>query len=104
MQQKLAPLDLYMLYEDDRKKLARDLECHENELRERATIGGLLEVIRRYHQIGIYTVDDDWCIQLFELEEPANDEIPCLYESFGPDLIKLLYVTIEPIYDRLNDR
>ncbi|MGC5773636.1 hypothetical protein J4O75_14925 [Paenibacillus pabuli] len=67
-------------------------------------MGGLLEVIRKYHQIGIYTVNANWCIQLFELDEPANDEISCFYENFGPDLIKLLYVTMERIYDRLNDR
>ncbi|WP_339194638.1 hypothetical protein MKY95_23280 [Paenibacillus sp. FSL P4-0176] len=103
MLQKLNPLDLSLLYTDDQKKLAVDLECELGELRERATIGGLLEVIRRYHQLGIYTADDDWCIQLFELEESANEEIPCLYENFGSDLIKLLYVTMEWIYDRLND-
>lgn len=104
MQQKLAPLDLYMLYEDDRKKLARDLECHEHELCERATIGGLLEVIRKYHQINLYTVNEDWCIQLFENYEQANDEIPCLYEHYSENLIRLLYATMERIYDRLNDR
>lgn len=103
MLQKLNPLDLSLLYPDDQKKLAVDLECELGELRERATIGGLLEVIRKYHQIIIYTVDERWCIQLFEHDEPTNDDVSCCYENNWSELINLLYVAMEWIYDRLDD-
>ncbi|MCP1134360.1 hypothetical protein NKT34_13730 [Paenibacillus polysaccharolyticus] len=103
MLQKLNPLDLSLLYTDDQKQLAIDLECKMGELRDRATIGGLLEVIRKYHQMILYTVDERWCIQLFEHDEATNDAESCWHESSGTELIKLLYTTIERIYDRLND-
>ncbi|PZT52003.1 hypothetical protein DN757_29705 [Paenibacillus silvae] len=103
MKQKLKSLDIHTLYEIDQKRLAIDLGCQLHQLQARVTIGGLIEVIRQYHQIILYTVDECWCVQLFEHDEATNDAESCCYENSGTELIELLYTTMEWIYDRLND-
>ena len=56
-----------------------------------------LLLIRKYHQINLYTVDKSWCLQLFHLEFTANDGVDCIWESSSEDLNKLLNEALEYI-------
>jgi len=58
-----------------------------------ATIGKLIEFIKKYYQMDIYTVGNSWHIQLFELEVDANDQEPCIYEDgYGEnELVDVLF-------------
>lgn len=67
------------------------------------TIGKSLEFVRQHHQMDIYTVDETWGIQLFDLNDCANDEKSCIYENNGKELIDVLYECIIWILDRLMD-
>ncbi|KQY83751.1 hypothetical protein ASD24_29530 [Paenibacillus sp. Root52] len=107
MLQKLQQIDMSLLHESDRNTLAADLECFPSQLQEQVTIGRMLEVIKKYHQINLCTTDDVWVIQLYELDEQTDEDErarSCCYENIGPDLLKLLYTSIERVYDRLNDQ
>lgn len=67
------------------------------------TIGECIEFIRHHHQIDFYTVDDIWCVQLFDLCDCANDQKPCIYESSSKELIDVLFESIIWILERIND-
>lgn len=48
----------------------------------------LIKKLRELHQINIYSVNEDWCIQLFDLDVCPNDydvqpcrEFECVYET-----------------------
>ncbi|MBM7715358.1 hypothetical protein JOC94_002345 [Bacillus thermophilus] len=57
---------------------------------------GLISSLRRYHQINVYTVSENWCIQLFDLDVDTNDiEASCIYEDQNKDLDNLLIEAIE---------
>ncbi|WP_197483491.1 hypothetical protein [Paenibacillus elgii] len=102
MKQRLSHLDLSLIYDDDQRLLASDLGCPADQLLETISIGNLIDVIRKYHQMTFYTVDSMWCIQLFDHDVAANDQIDCIYENNREELIILLYVALEWVYDRLR--
>lgn len=55
----------------------------------------LISKIREFHQMTIYTVNDHWCIQLFDINVAANDMIDCLFETSSTELIKVLRYALE---------
>lgn len=55
------------------------------------TEGQLIDVIRDFAQMNIYTVDENWCIQLFEFDVAANDNTDCIYEASDKKLINVLF-------------
>jgi hypothetical protein len=67
------------------------------------TIKRCIDFIRHYHQIDIYTVNELWCIQLFDLCDCANDQVPCVYETDSTELIDSLYQSMLWILDCLMD-
>lgn len=66
------------------------------------SIGKLIEIIRQYHQMDIYTVDKVWHVQLFELEVAANDNTSCVFETGSEEneLIDILFECIVWIYGK----
>ncbi|MEC0232660.1 hypothetical protein [Paenibacillus alba] len=62
----------------------------------------LIIKIRLYHQINIFTVNDDWCVQLFNSDEEANGDFDCIYESHSKDFKVLLSDALEWAVDRLR--
>lgn len=64
-------------------------------------------LIRKYNQMDLYTVDKLWCLQLFDLEICANDEVTCIWESSSEDLNELMNEALEYIdemeYCRIYD-
>ncbi|MDF2652741.1 MAG: hypothetical protein K0Q73_8546 [Paenibacillus sp.] len=62
----------------------------------------LIKNIRELHQMDIYTVDENWCIQLFELHVAANDMIDCIYENSSKDLNEVLSNAWEWALDRVR--
>lgn len=52
--------------------------------------GELIKSIRACNQMQIYTVNETWCIQLFDPDICANDEIDCVYETSSENLIDAL--------------
>lgn len=69
----------------------------------------LIRRLRELHQMNIYTVDENWCIQLFELDVCANDYDvqPCpkfesIYETNGTDLQKVLVAALEWADNRIR--
>lgn len=67
------------------------------------SIVSCIEFIRHHHQLDIYTVNEDWCIQLFDLSDCANDEVDCIYENSSIELIDVLFMAMLWILDRLMD-
>jgi len=67
------------------------------------TIGKLIEFVRYHHQMDIYTVDDIWCVQLFDLNDCANDQKDCIYENHSKELVDALLECTLWISDRLID-
>jgi len=67
------------------------------------TIEQLIKQIREYHQMDIYTVNESWCIQLFEPHVCANDEESCVYECDNESLLIVLEQAWEWITDRWRD-
>lgn len=63
-------------------------------LRGSITIGKLIECIRNHHQVGIYTVNENWCVQLYNLKDCANDEVSCIYENSSRELTDVLFECI----------
>lgn len=104
MKQELDYRDIEKLMVYDQTSLASDLGCELYELVNVVTIGNLLEVIRKYHQIDVYTVDSNWCIQLFDFDVAANDQVDCIYENHHEELINVLYGSLEWIYDHERNR
>lgn len=64
----------------------------------------IIELIREYHQIDMYTVDENWCIQLFDLNVCANDQESCIYENSNEELIDLLFQCLKWLNERLRDK
>lgn len=59
------------------------------------TIGRSINFIRKHHQLNIYTVDETWVVQLFELDVCANDIWKsCVYETDSKELIDALFESI----------
>lgn len=64
----------------------------------------MIGFIREYYQMDIYTVNDNWCIQLFDLNDCANDQKSCVYENSSEELINLLFDGIKFVFEILADR
>lgn len=62
----------------------------------------LINKIRDLHQMDIYTVDENWCIQLFELHVAANDMIGCIYEDSSKSLHEVLSKAWQWALDRVR--
>lgn len=60
----------------------------------------LIKRIRELHQLDIYTVNEQWCIQLFHLDVCANDEEDCIHENSGTVLWNVLSDALEWAQDR----
>lgn len=67
----------------------------------------LIQKLRELHQMDIYTVDENWCIQLFELDVCANDydvqpcqRFECVFETSGTVLYNVLSDALEWAEDR----
>lgn len=57
---------------------------------------GMINSLREYHQLNIYTVSEQWCIQLFDLDVDTNDiGASCIYEDQNISLDNLLIDAIE---------
>lgn len=72
------------------------------------TAGQLIEFIREFAQMNIYTVDERWCIQLLNLEDAVNDiDVSPIWENHSNTLIDVLFMAVEYICDyripELND-
>jgi hypothetical protein len=67
------------------------------------TIGRSIDFIRHHHQMDIYTVNKEWCVQLFDLGTCANDAQSCIYENSSKELIDALYECMLWILDRLEE-
>lgn len=67
----------------------------------------MLLKIREFNQFNLYTVDEYYCIQLFDLEVCANDEVSCNSEFQHKDLKKLLILALldiaETVYNHTYD-
>lgn len=67
-------------------------KCQQQESRSE----GLINSLRQYHQINIYTVGNQWCVQLFDLDVDTNDiGASCIYEDQNRNLEDLLVDAIE---------
>lgn len=67
---------------------------------EKLTIEELIKQIRNHNQIQIYTVYEEWCIQLFDLSVCPNDiDVSCNWESSDKDLKKILIRALEYIVE-----
>lgn len=55
----------------------------------------LMAKIRGVHQLSVYTVNEVWCVQLFDRDVPANDDYPCIYENSNKDLMSVLRLAWE---------
>lgn len=104
MKQKLDYSDIERLMLYDQKSLASDLNCEVFDLVNIVTVGNLLEVLRKYHQINVYTVNTSWCIQLFDFDVAANDQVDCIYENHRDELIDVLYASLAWVYDHELNR
>ncbi|OAS19272.1 hypothetical protein [Paenibacillus oryzisoli] len=62
----------------------------------------LIKKLRELHQMMMFTVDETWCIQLFELNVAANDMIDCIYESGSKNLYNELSDALEWAEDRVR--
>ena len=68
------------------------------------SIEEMLLKIRGINQFNIYTVNEYYCIQLFELEVCGNDEIDCISEFSDTDLRKVLIRALEDIAETIYNR
>lgn len=68
------------------------------------SIEEMLLKIREFNQFNIYTVNEYYCIQLFELEVCGNDEIDCISEFSDTDLRKVLIRALEDISETVYNR
>lgn len=62
----------------------------------------LIQVLRVHHQIQIYTVNEVWCVQLFDLDVSANDQIDCVFEIGEKTLINALKGALEWVEKEAN--
>jgi hypothetical protein len=64
----------------------------------------LIKLIRKYHQIDLYTVDEYWCLQLFDLTVCPNDiNVSCDWENDDKELNTVLIMAIEYIAECIYD-
>lgn len=64
---------------------------------------GLISSLRQQHQLNIYTVGEQWCVQLFDIEVDANDiGASCIYEDQNKRLEDLLVDAIDWV-NRYNE-
>lgn len=75
----------------------------EETIAEHIDIPYLIEFIRNHHQMDIYTVNEKWCVQLFDLNVCANDQESCVYENDRNELIDVLFECVVWILDILVD-
>jgi len=68
------------------------------------SIEEMLLKIREFNQYNFYTVNEYYCIQLFDLEVCANDEIDCNSEFSNKDLKKVLIRALEDIAETIYNR
>lgn len=68
------------------------------------SIEEMLLKVREFNQFNIYTVNEYYCIQLFELEVCGNDEIDCISEFSDIDLRKVLIRALEDIAETIYNR
>lgn len=68
------------------------------------SIEEILSKIRKFNQYSIYTVNEYYCIQLFDLEVCANDEVDCIIEFSDKDLRKVLMRALEDIAETVYNR
>lgn len=57
----------------------------------KVTVGKLIEIIRGYAQVNIYSLHTDWCVQIFDRKVSIDDDQPCLYESMQKELVDALF-------------
>lgn len=84
---------------EDSEFLADMLHSSVDDLPTLLTIGKLLEILRTFHQIDLYTVGDYWCIQLFDLDVAANDQQDCVTEHYSIELIDVLCKALSEIIE-----
>ena len=94
MKQRIEPEDLEQL-SDKQKRVLKEL-YGQNGL-PLFSVGQLIEIIRKLRQMDIYTVDDWWYVQLFDLETCANDGRDCESESSSRELCDALWQTVREI-------
>ena len=67
-------------------------KCQQKEMKSE----GLITSLRQYHQLNIYTVGEQWCLQLFDLDVDTNDiGVSCIYEDQNLNLDNLLIDAME---------
>lgn len=66
--------------------------------------GEMLSKIREFNQINLYTVNEYWCIQLFDLEVSANDEVDNVGEFSNTELKQVLIMALEDIAEKVYNR
>jgi putative transcriptional regulator len=77
-----------------------EIKEESGETYEELSIEELINIIRTHNQINIYTVYEDWCVQLFELNICPNDiEASCNWENADKDLKKVLIRALEHIVE-----
>ncbi|PIE91741.1 hypothetical protein CO726_30525 [Bacillus fungorum] len=71
----------------------------------------LIKELRELHQINIYSVDENWCIQLFDLDVCPNDydvqpcpEFECVFETSGKVLTNVLSDALVWAKDQLENQ
>lgn len=69
----------------------------------RCTIGKMIEIIRRYHQMEIYTVDEIWCAQLLDINDCANGQKSCILEISNKELINTLFECVLYVLENMDD-
>lgn len=86
--------DIISSFRDKKVKLV--IEEGEVNTYEDLTTEELIKQIRSHNQIQIYTVYEDWCVQLFELSICPNDiDVSCNWEGSDKDLKKVLIRALE---------
>lgn len=69
----------------------RQVEAMENECGSMVTVDSLVGKIRERYQLSIYTVNDNWVVQLYDADVCANDQVDGIYEVASKELIDALF-------------
>lgn len=64
----------------------------------------IIEFIREYHQMNMYTVNDIWCVQLLDLSDCGNDNSPCIYENDNKELLDVLWTCFLWVHQRIRNQ
>jgi hypothetical protein len=94
MKQHILPKQAKQLTEEQFYSLFEDIVPRKdwaNYHHKKVTTGKLIEILRSYGQISIYTVHTDWCIELFDRKVSANDGESPLYQTSHNELIDALF-------------